>query len=376
MTKELVANGELAVVAIATEQHRERTSLWADWQGIEWPILWDPFNLTGSFAVPNAILVDAGGTVVTTRIRPDGLAVALEELEPFTAIDTREIPPPQLAQLDRLAKDDLDRPLLEAVSRCLWSGAAPTEADLRTLRARASGDERRGDHVFWSGVAERLAYDAAGGRGPGFARAVAAWHDAHALVPSQYIWRRRIQQYGPRLDQPYDFYAWMPEALETMAQTRPSIASNLSLHLTPTEMALEARPPAVRAETPDGTALMTTWDDPTLGLDIVVVRGTTAEADTVCLHVAIHDLLEHSKSGGSGLFGEMADTSTIDGRAATASAGVLGGSDTMRFTQDLPLERWNDDTPLPAYLTYWVDVPDSTPRFLEHWIDIKALARR
>ena len=28
------------------------------------------------------------------------------------------------------------------------------------------------------------------------------------IDPNQYIWRRRIQQYGPRLDKPYPFYDW------------------------------------------------------------------------------------------------------------------------------------------------------------------------
>jgi hypothetical protein len=32
------------------------------------------------------------------------------------------------------------------------------------------------------------------------------------LDPNQYIWRRRIQQYGPRLDKPYPFYDWVEQA--------------------------------------------------------------------------------------------------------------------------------------------------------------------
>jgi hypothetical protein len=377
-TKELVENGELVVVAIASEQHRERTALWADWQAIDWPILWDPFNLTGSLAVPNAILVDASGIVVATGVRPDGLAEALEGLEPATVIDTLEIPPPQLAQLDRLAADDPERPLFEALSRCLWSGAAPTEADLEILRAVASGDERRGDQVFWSGVAERLAYDAAGGRGPGFARAIAAWQDAYALVPNQYIWRRRIQQYGPRLDQPYDFYAWIPEAVGAVypdAPWRPASAQAL----TPTELALAAVETDERTEVPEGTTLLTDWDASTVAVEIVVVRGTSprAEVESVCVHVALHDLMNTSRSvGGLGIRDSLASSVLIDGRAAALATSGWGEVDALRYTQDIPLARWEDDQPLPARLTYWFDVPNTKPRSIERWVDLKALARR
>ena len=36
--------------------------------------------------------------------------------------------------------------------------------------------------------------------------------EAIAIDPNQYIWRRRIQQYGPRLAKPYPFYDWVETA--------------------------------------------------------------------------------------------------------------------------------------------------------------------
>ena len=41
---------------------------------------------------------------------------------------------------------------------------------------------------------------------------VVRWTEALTANPNQYIWRRRIQQYGPRLDKPYNFYFWVAEA--------------------------------------------------------------------------------------------------------------------------------------------------------------------
>ena len=51
------------------------------------------------------------------------------------------------------------------------------------------------------------------GKLPGdFGAAIANWAEALTLNPGQYIWRRRIQQYGPLLDKPYPFYDWIPLA--------------------------------------------------------------------------------------------------------------------------------------------------------------------
>ncbi|MCZ6695530.1 MAG: hypothetical protein O7A63_03220 [Acidobacteria bacterium] len=43
---------------------------------------------------------------------------------------------------------------------------------------------------------------------------MAGWSRALELDPNNYIWRRRIQQYGPRLDKPYSFYDWVRTARE------------------------------------------------------------------------------------------------------------------------------------------------------------------
>ena len=46
LTKELVERGELVVIGITQEQHPDRCALFARWKGLDFPILWDPFNLT------------------------------------------------------------------------------------------------------------------------------------------------------------------------------------------------------------------------------------------------------------------------------------------------------------------------------------------
>ena len=51
-------------------------------------------------------------------------------------------------------------------------------------------------------------------------QAIDAWTKALSLNTDQYIWRRRIQQYGPRLEKPYDFYSWVKQARKEIEERR------------------------------------------------------------------------------------------------------------------------------------------------------------
>ena len=68
-------SGELVVVGITEEQHPDRCRLFAQWKGFDWPILWDPFNLTGSSSVPLVLLVDEHGVVRADRMHPERFEV-------------------------------------------------------------------------------------------------------------------------------------------------------------------------------------------------------------------------------------------------------------------------------------------------------------
>ena len=70
---------------------------------------------------------------------------------------------------------------------------------------------KKPEYSFQAGVLARWLYDH-GGSSDDFQIAVDLWSQALDERPGQYIWRRRIQQYGPRLDKPYPFYNWVQEA--------------------------------------------------------------------------------------------------------------------------------------------------------------------
>ena len=73
-----------------------------------------------------------------------------------------------------------------------------------------------GSTYFRLGVAYRARYDSGDRQAEDFQRAVERWERALDIDPNHYIRRRRIQQYGPRLDKPYPFYDWVPTAREEL----------------------------------------------------------------------------------------------------------------------------------------------------------------
>ena len=120
----------------------------------------------------------------------------------------------------------------------LWGeeGSSTTKAIAAYERARLIAPARAEVH-FRLGVAHRKRYDApqlpspvvpvhpnpiatlgfpstehVGARPNDFQAAVEHWGRALELEPNQYIYRRRIQQYGPRLIKPYPFYDWVQKA--------------------------------------------------------------------------------------------------------------------------------------------------------------------
>ncbi len=72
-TKKWREKGDLVVVGITQEQHPDRCRLFAQWHGIDWPILWDPFNMTGSKVVPRVVLIDEHGVVRSKRANVESI---------------------------------------------------------------------------------------------------------------------------------------------------------------------------------------------------------------------------------------------------------------------------------------------------------------
>ena len=214
--KPFVDAGELTVVGVVQEQHPDRASLYKQWKQLDWPIFVDSLNLLDLAVVPVPMALDELGIVRGLSLRPGDLQAFMQE-------------PPAVggSQSESKRKPEQDsKRLLAAVER---NPSVAAWRDLGDYRFLFGGEAGLGDAVnayqqavvlnaadgrshFRLGVALRRRSESAGRR-PGDAQAaVNHWGLALATDPNQYIWRRRIQQYGPRLDKPYNFYFWVDKA--------------------------------------------------------------------------------------------------------------------------------------------------------------------
>ncbi len=199
-TKDARASGQLVVIGVIQEQHPERCRLFAQWHQIEWPILWDPFNTTGARVVPNFTAIDEHGVVRSTRAKPDWVRDAF--------LKTTYDPPADGAKAKKPA-------IAKPIEALLWKRAdADMNGAIEALRAQQQKPGKADDPRlrFQIGVALRMRHDSRHAKPGDLQAALDAWKGALARNPNQYIWRRRLQQYGPRLDKPYPFYAWVEEA--------------------------------------------------------------------------------------------------------------------------------------------------------------------
>ena len=218
-TKELQADGRVTMVGIIQEQHPQRARLFMQWKQMGWPIMVDARNELGVAVVPKTILIDEHGIIRDMRPPRRGITEVAE------AFASRSFEPPAVAPVAATAAP----PDLRVLSEATAAGTVDAWRRYAGALVDWAGPERLGDAVeaytravelepddgpaqFGLGVAFRRRFDSEY-RHPGdFQSAVDHWGRALSIDPNQYIRRRRIQQYGPRLDKPYPFYDWVPRA--------------------------------------------------------------------------------------------------------------------------------------------------------------------
>lgn len=226
-TKELVAAGKIHLLGVTQEQHAERCRLFAQWKQLKWPILHDPINLLGSKAVPIVIAIDEHGIVRSTK--PTKAWVRDEFVQKQYKADLAQAKPKEIEQ----SKGD---------KAMLWKPSEPGVAVHEYTSAMLG--KKSAVSLFRLGVALRARHDSSDRRPHDFMRAVEAWSGALSIDPNQYIWRRRIQQYGPRLKKPYPFYDWVDKA-NTEIKKRGDTPIELRVPLSGAEIATPTKTFAV-----------------------------------------------------------------------------------------------------------------------------------
>lgn len=207
--------GKLATAGIVLEQHPDRARLFMQWKQLDWPLMVEPFNLLGFTAVPRTFLLDEHGVVRMIHPRLD----ELETVEREFINQQFEAPGVDAATVDLRESLDGDDPtdsegwLRRAMALAQWGGTERVnEAVAAAERAVERGADERAH--FTAGVISRMRYDSPAREAGDFTRAAEHWATALDIGPNNYIWRRRLQQYGPRLDKPYPFFDWVPAARE------------------------------------------------------------------------------------------------------------------------------------------------------------------
>lgn len=276
LTRPWREGGELAVVGIAEEQQRERAALFARWQGFDWPILWDPFDLVEASTVPAFVFVDVHGVVRDTAPHPDRFEeTCLRAAFPAPEDAPADLLPPVRASRLDVPNDDR----AWAYSALLFGDATHLDHALEVVEAGA-----RTDADPWSsfrlGVAYALRHDTERARTGDLQHAFDAWTAALVTDPSQQIWRRRLQQYGPALDKPAPFYAWI-ESARTDLEARGTPAPELRVPLTASETAtpsheLPGRPPD--EESPDPKRRVPRDEPPLVTIDSAAALHSGAVA--------------------------------------------------------------------------------------------------
>jgi len=279
------------VVGILEEQHPDRARLFMQWKRMDWPLMVDSLNLLEMPAVPVTLCIDEYGIIrLVNPPRQD--ADKLEQIflsKTYEKPSGRRAQPPAAPDLSRMKAASGSPTALRAQGDALflWGGLTrlneAIEAYQRSLRLESASGATR----FHLGVAYRKRYDSEARQTGDFQHAVDEWKAALDIDPNQYIWRRRIQQYGPRLDKPYSFYDWVIPARDEIGK-RGEIPIPLAVEPGGAEFAQPSNDSdvtTVRGEAPDPKGRIVRDPGKLIQIEAAIVPPTKATGSAFRVHV-------------------------------------------------------------------------------------------
>lgn len=253
-----------------------------------WPVMVDALNVTSVDKVPLTWAIDEHGII--RQVNPDPETIE----ETFV---NRTFPAPS-----SLAAPLNGRPDLTSLQLATTTGGAAAWRDygdavflwgddphaaIDVYRRALTLDASHAPTQFRLGVALRRRYESPWRQAGDFQQAVNAWSSALALNPNQYIWLRRLQQYGPRFDKPYPFYDWVDTASADI-QARGEEPVVLPVEPRGSEIARPARMFSDREPTPahpDPHGRVYRDGGEFIQVETVVVPGAVAPGGAVRTHL-------------------------------------------------------------------------------------------
>ncbi len=285
------------MLGVIQEQHADRCRLFAQWKGFDWPILQDAINLLGPRGAPIFVALDAAGVVQAVNPQPDQFDRFLRTSDPAVAASDSKRPTRRELYEDTLAAQPQSiSGALDAASLrrhgdglILWGTDKDLHAVVVAYESAAKLAPEHGPTQFRLGVALRRRYESEHRQANDFQRAVVHWSRALELQPNQYIWRRRIQQYGPRMIKPYAFYDWVSQAQREIRQ-RGEQPIELTVELTRAERAYPAEQAefaASQGKEPDPNGKIHRDEDQLVQVSATVVPQTAKPGSTVRVYLEL-----------------------------------------------------------------------------------------
>lgn len=265
------------------------------WKHMDWPVMVDSLNLLEVSAVPITLFIDEQGIVRAIRPSPSDLGDFLNQSFDGSVAPAPATPPAGLGELEqKAASGNLEALQNYADSLVLWGGESRFDEAIRLYQGILKREPNRAPTHFRLGVAYRKRYDSRQGAEQDFQKAVRQWGAALDLDPNQYIWRRRIQQYGPRLEKPYSFYDWVQEARKEI-EARGEDPVQLTVEPGGAEFAYPAKHFEVREETgtePDPGGRILRDERGFVQVNTVAVPAAVDPGGTVRVHLTLRPNLQ------------------------------------------------------------------------------------
>ena len=324
--KPFVESGELAILGVVQEQHAERALLYRQWKQYEFPIVQDATTSLNLAVVPIPILIDEHGIVRKTRARTKDLSKFMEQ---SFEKDAAELPKRKRSEVN--LQIDQGNQILHRTGS---TKSEDIESAIDCFSKALELDPKNGKAMFSLGVAHRMRFDSSDSKSEDFKAASSNWSSALASNPNQYIWRRRIQQYGPRLGKPYPFYDWVDDAIADIKR-RGETPVELTVALTGTEIAAPVRTftavgPAEKNPDPDAKILEA--DSGLVDLATSTVPAKVKPGGTVRVHLHMKALKGkwNSEAGPMSIWINESSLGTPEKRLIEFSSGADADSRSAR----------------------------------------------
>ena len=257
------------------------------WKQFDWPLLWDPFNLLELPAVPITMILDAAGVIRLLQPKLDHADdIAGVVRDGFERVESAPSVPSPVPGPSAMVAPSADAAGWSdhAVALALWGGEGRLD-DAVAAAARSTVSGGDGQSWFRQGVILRMRHDSNHRQGSDFANSTDAWARALDADPANYVWRRRIQQYGPRLAKPYAFYDWIVDARDEIRE-RGEPPVPLSAEPQGSEFSEPmARDEPVTSDVPEPPDSRIVEDEAWIETTVNVVPSRVRPADAVRVHV-------------------------------------------------------------------------------------------